>query len=86
MPVWVGWTIGALLGIAALVLLRRPLRAGLRLIGRVAVGLAGLFAFGQVGSLIGVGIGVNLLNALVIALLGVPGLGLLLMVNWILQV
>ncbi len=86
MPTWVGWAVAALLGIVALVVLRRPLRAGLHLIGRMVIGLAGLFAFGQVGSLIGVTLGVNLMNALVLALLGVPGFGLLLMVNWILQI
>ena len=69
-----------------LILLRRPLRALLRLLGRMLVGLAGLFAFGQIGSLIGVTLGVNLVNALVVALLGVPGFGLLLMLNWALQV
>ena len=70
----------------ALILLRRPLRALLRLLGRMLVSLLGLFAFGQIGSLIGVTLGVNLINALVVALLGVPGFGLLLMLNWALQV
>ena len=49
-------------------------------------GLAGLFAFSQVGGLIGVTLGVNLVNALVVALLGLPGFGLLLMANWALQI
>lgn len=70
----------------ALLLLRRPLRGVLRLLGRTAAGLAGLFAFSQVGGLIGVTMGVNLLNALVLGILGAPGFGLLLMVNWVLQV
>jgi inhibitor of the pro-sigma K processing machinery len=75
----------ALAALAALVLLRRPLRLLLRLLARTAVGLAGLLAFNQLGSLIGVTLGVNLLNALVTAVLGVPGFGLLLMLNWTLQ-
>lgn len=86
MPVWLSWTIAAVIMIAVLVLLRRPLRGLLRLLGRTAAGLAGLFAFSQVGGLIGVTLGVNLINALVVALLGVPGFGLLLMVNWVLQI
>ena len=81
-----GWSWAWLLVPVALILLRRPLRWLLRLLGRMAVGLAGLFAFSQVGGLIGVTLGVNLVNALVVALLGVPGFGLLLMLNWALQV
>lgn len=86
MAAWTGWAAAAVLALAALILLRRPLRGLLRLLGRTAAGLAGLFAFSQVGGLIGVTLGVNLVNALVLALLGAPGFGLLLMVNWALQV
>jgi len=80
------WGAGALVLLLALILLRKPLGWLLRLLGRMAVGLAGLFAFGQVSGAIGVALGVNLWNALVVALLGVPGFGLLLMLNWVLQV
>lgn len=85
MAAWVKWTAAGAVVLLALLLLRRPLRGVLRLLGRTAAGLAGLFAFSQVGGLIGVTLGVNLLNALVLALLGAPGFGLLLMVNWALQ-
>lgn len=81
-----GWLWG-LLGVPVLlILLRKPLRWLLRLLGRTAVGLVGLFAFSQVGGLIGVTLGVNLVNALVVALLGLPGFALLLMTNWALQI
>lgn len=86
MPPWMSVAVGAAVVLTALILLRRPLCALLRLLARTAAGLAGLFAFSQVGSLIGVSLGVNLVNALVVALLGVPGFGLLLMLNWALQV
>lgn len=86
MPAWTGWAAAAVIVLVALILLRRPLQALLRLLARMAVGLAGLLAFSQVGGLIGVTLGVNLLNALVVAVLGVPGFGLLLMLNWVLQV
>ena len=33
----------------------------------------------------GVGLGVNLVNALVLGLLGLPGFGLLLMLQWVLR-
>lgn len=85
MPAWISWAAAAAGILTALLLLRRPLRGLLRLLGRTAAGMAGLFAFSQVGGLIGVTLGVNLGNALVLALLGAPGFGLLLMVNWALQ-
>ena len=81
-----GWLWIVLGVLAALLLLRKPLRWLLRLAGRTLVGLVGLFAFSQVGGLIGVTLGVNLINAVVVALLGMPGLGLLLMTNWALQI
>lgn len=81
-----GWMWGILAVPVVLLLLRKPLRWLLRLLGRMLAGLAGLFAFSQVGGLIGVTLGVNLVNALVVALLGLPGFGLLLMANWALQI
>ena len=48
------------------------------------VGLAVLYALSGVGGLAGVHLGVNLVNALVLGLLGAPGFGLLLMVHWVL--
>lgn len=44
MAAWTGWAAAAVLALAALILLRRPLRGLLRLLGRTAAGLAGLFA------------------------------------------
>lgn len=86
MAPWVSMAVGGVLLLFAIGVLRRPLRGLLRLLGRMAAGLAGLFAFSQVGALVGVTLGVNLVNALVVALLGLPGFGLLLMLNWALQV
>lgn len=74
------------LAVIALFLLRRPLSCFFRVCGKVVAGLAGLAVFSHIGGLIGVVLGVNLTNALVLALLGVPGFGLLLMANWILQI
>ena len=79
------WITAAVILLAVLILLRRPLRVLLRLLARTAAGLAGLLAFSQVGGLFGVSLGVNLINALVVAVLGLPGFGLLLMLNWALQ-
>ncbi len=44
-----------------------------------------LALFSQVGQFIGVSLGVNLVNALILGVLGVPGFGLLLMLQWVLR-
>lgn len=76
------WLLTALAVAAVLILLRRPLGALAALSARTALGLGALFMFSQVGGLIGVNLGVNLLNALVLGVLGIPGFGLLLMLSW----
>ena len=47
--------------------------------------LAVLALFSQVSPLIGVSLGVNPVNALVLGVLGAPGFGLLLMLQWALR-
>ncbi len=76
------WCLAGLLLCGALFFLRRLAARLLRLLVRSSVGLAALAAFSQVGSAVGVTLGVNLTNALVLGVLGVPGFGLLLMVRW----
>ena len=81
----VPWLAVALLALSILALLHRPLGRLLRLAARSAVGLAVLALFRQVGQFIGVSLGVNLVNALILGVLGVPGFGLLLMLQWVLR-
>ena len=80
----VPWLAVALLALSILALLHRPLGRLLRLAARSAVGLAVLALFSQVGQFIGVSLGVNLVNALILGVLGVPGFGLL-MLQWVLR-
>ncbi len=84
-PGYLAWCLAGLLLCAALLLLRRPAARLLRLALRSSVGLAALALFSQVGRLIGVELGVNLINALVLGVLGAPGFGLLLMLQWALR-
>lgn len=56
-----------------LLLLRQVLARLFRFLLRTGVGLAALFACSRLG----LGLGVNLANAAVVGLLGLPGLGLL---------
>ena len=62
--------------------------APLRLAGRAAVntllGLGALLLLNVLSPLTGLSLGLNLFNALVVGILGVPGLGLLLLVQWVL--
>ena len=68
-----------------LVLFRRPLIRLWRLVARSALWLGFLWLFKGVGALIGVTLGVNLFNAAVLGVLGVPGLALLMMAQWALR-
>lgn len=79
------WLLGSVGIVVALALLRRPLGSLLRLAGRTGLGLCFLSLFAPLGQLFGAGLGVNLFNALVLGMLGAPGFGLLLMLNWALR-
>lgn len=74
-----------LVALFALLVLHRPLGALLRLLLRSAVGLGVLALFSQVSHFIGISLGVNWINALVLGVLGAPGFGLLLMMQWVLR-
>ena len=69
---WLWAAAGA--AVLALVLFRLAVRSGL--------GLVFLWLFQSMGPLVGVHLGVNLLNGLVLGLLGAPGFALLLMAQW----
>lgn len=78
-----GWIWPAAVAAAvALVLFRRPLGALCRLAVRSGLGLVFLWLFQGVGALVGVQLGVNLLNGLVLGALGLPGFALLLLAQW----
>ena len=79
------WLLGGLVLVVAMAALGKPIKSLLRLLGRTGVGLAVLWLFGKIGGLIGVTLGVNLFNALVLGVLGAPGFGLLLMLSWALR-
>lgn len=79
------WLVGSMAVVAVLALLKRPLSAFCRLVGRTGVGLAFLTVFAPVGQALGAGLGVNLFNAVILGTLGVPGFGLLLLLRWALH-
>ena len=78
-----GWLLAAAGGLLlALALCRRPLAALCRLAVRSGLGMVFLWLFQGVGALLGVQLGVNLLNGLVLGALGPPGFALLLLAQW----
>ena len=77
-----GWWAAAGAAVLMLVLFRRPLGALCRLAVRSGLGLVFLWLFQGLGGLLGVRLGVNLLNSLILGALGVPGFALLLMMQW----
>lgn len=79
---WFWWAAAAAL-MLVLALCRRPLAALCRLAVRSGLGMVFLWVFQSFGALLGVQLGVNLLNGLVLGALGVPGFALLLMTQWI---
>ena len=79
------WLAGSLMLVIALCLLRRPLGTLMRLSARTGVGLAFLSLFAPLGNFLGLGLGVNLFNALVLGVLGAPGFGLLMLLKWTLR-
>jgi len=78
-----GWLLAAAGGLLLAVgLCRRPLAALCRLVVRSGLGLVFLWLFRGLGGLMGVTLGVNLLNGLVLGALGAPGFALLLLTQW----
>lgn len=79
------WIVGGLILALALAAMRRPLGALARLGLRTGAGLGVLWVLSLTGGTLGLRLGVNLVNALVLGVLGVPGLGLLVAMDWALS-
>lgn len=75
------YILGAVGVVAVLALFFKPFRVIMQGVFRTLLGFAGLIAVNFAGSAIGFGVGVNLVNALIVGLLGIPGLGTLLILN-----
>ena len=74
----------ALFAVGAVIrLFRSPLKLALQVLGNTLLGFGTLLVLNLSSSFTGFALGVNLLNALVIGILGVPGLGLLVLAQWL---
>lgn len=76
--------VGLLLLVAVVRLFRRPLKLALRVVVNGALGLGALWLLNSAAPITGLTLGLNWFNALTVGVLGLPGLGLLLLVKWVL--
>ena len=70
--------------IALLRVFSAPLKTAFRLLANTLLGFLALWAVNLTAGVTGIALGLNLLNALVIGVLGLPGFVLLLLVQWVL--
>ncbi len=70
--------------IALLRVFRAPLRLAVKLLANTLLGFLALWAVDLTSGVTGVALGLNLWNALTIGVLGLPGLVLLLLAQWVL--
>lgn len=70
--------------IALLRVFSAPLRLAVKLLTNTLLGFLALWAVGLTAEVTGITLGLNLWNALVIGVLGLPGFGLLLLMQWVL--
>ena len=61
------------------------MRAAGRFTVRAGMGLGALSLLSGLGESVGIFLGVNLVNAAVLGVLGLPGFGLLLLLNWLVR-
>ena len=73
----------AILVIIVLFILKTPVKLLLKLILNTVIGFAALFLINYLGGLIGISIAVNWINAVIIGVLGVPGVALILLLQWL---
>lgn len=65
-------------------LFRGPVKLALRVLVNSALGFGAVWLLNLTAALTGIRLGLNVFNALFIGVLGVPGFGLLLLLQWVL--
>ena len=76
--------VGAFLLFAAVRLFRGPVKLALRVLVNSALGFGAVWLLNLTTSVTGLSLGLNWFNAVLIGILGLPGFGLLLLVQWVL--
>lgn len=72
------------LAVALFRLFKTPVKLALRTVCNTALGFGALWTVNFTTAYTGLSLGLNFFNAITIAVLGLPGLGLLLLVKWVL--
>ena len=72
------------LAVAIVRLFSAPLKIALRVALNSALGFGAVWLFNLTTAVTGLSLGLNLFNAVTIGILGIPGLGLLLLMQWVL--
>jgi len=79
-----GFWLPAVIALVLFILIVRiPIKWFLRLLLNICIGFLALLILNFAGSFIGVTIGVNWITALVVGVLGLPGVALLLILRWL---
>jgi inhibitor of the pro-sigma K processing machinery len=81
-------TTGVIIIIAVLVLviftiLKKPIKIVFKLLLNTVIGFAALLILNWLGGFIGITIPVNWINAVIVGVLGVPGVALILLLQWL---
>ena len=70
--------------VVCLRLFAAPLKLALKVLLNSALGFGAVWLLNLTTSVTGLSLGLNLFNAAIIGILGIPGFGLLLLVQWVL--
>lgn len=71
--------------VACVRLFSAPLKVALRVLINSVLGLGALWLLNLTGGVTGIALGLNIFNSLTVGILGVPGLFLLLLLQWVLK-
>ena len=81
MDYWL-WIAVAGLGLVAILFFNRQIKVVFNLVRNAVIGVAGILACNMLLAPIGVAIGVNFLTIFIVGVLGIPGLLLLYLTQW----
>mgnify|MGYP004516183283 FL=1 len=71
--------------VACVRLFSTPLKVALRVLINSVLGFGALWLLNLTGGVTGIALGLNIFNSLTVGILGVPGLFLLLLLQWVLK-
>ena len=71
--------------VACVRLFSAPLKVALRVLINSVLGFGALWLMNLTGGVTGIALGLNIFNSLTVGILGVPGLFLLLLLQWVLK-